>query len=379
MSRCRNVAAAILVVMTGSTASAQDQCSDILRDGTLQKINWREKSYFNELVYARFASLSYEEAKTDRTLTGSVPIADFVLGGSHSDQSFRQKRQDIENTYFRNATSGRELSVVLSKGDPEIVRAWSQCMGSKGGGLAMQPRVIGPRQVRIDVLYFLKGNEHTVKLTDDVLITNADALANEEFVSVLQGSSCLKKGAEFRAGDPPCIVTLRVASAMHPLSVTARSSNSAAEIYVPPRVAMKEETASFEQLQSCATPERVGHPGWPERARAWRATCKHGLLGDILRGTENPTNTVVMPDDMRNAGWRFIASSAHLQISEIYGQNHRGNQCSANEPKVTDTSFQYSMKVFSGSNANASMVCVGLPSIMMRRVVVQELGALPGG
>jgi hypothetical protein len=77
-----------------STAYAQDQCSDVLRNGTFQTANYRDNSYFQQIIYSRFVRSTYESSKTDRAGGFNIPVGEIVLGANYSRGDYDQKKRN---------------------------------------------------------------------------------------------------------------------------------------------------------------------------------------------------------------------------------------------------------------------------------------------
>ena len=67
---------------------AKSECSDVLRDGTRAISLYSSRFEYRRLLESRLVNMTYREAKTDTSLTGTIPIGDIILGRGFDQKSF---------------------------------------------------------------------------------------------------------------------------------------------------------------------------------------------------------------------------------------------------------------------------------------------------
>jgi hypothetical protein len=334
----------------------------------MQSVRWSEKSYYQNLLYSRFASLDYATSKTNRSFGAQVPIGEVVMGRlDYSEGEFNAKRAEIEKTLFRQSTSSRELDVSMVSGDPEIIRAWSECKRNRGG-LAIRFQAQTPRLVRMIVEYFPEGTRTRVKLANDVLLVNDNGDGGPDVVTVLSGDDCLKAGLEIAVGAP-CEATLRV-EARTALLASARTPEKGASAYLPPRLKAEVRESVFPFDPSCnGVPADLGKEAGTANMAAFRKRCPDRILSVAApRQRAGDQATVRLTDAQIAEGYRFLRASARLTMQVPYGNDHRGNHCTNEIISVTDREFTYKIDAISGGHANASVVCKVNPFIKMQQM-----------
>lgn len=374
-------AAVAAIVVAGGTvaseASAQDACADILRNGTVQNINWKEQTYYRNLIYARFASMSYEQSKSEKSFGLSMPIGENVMGTANYDEAaFREKQKSIEKTFFNDTTQSREVDIAISRGDPAIINAWSGCMGGRQL-LSMYFTRESNREATLTLVW--RPGESAVSevtLYRDVLITDGQGNTGADVVSILEGADCLKAGKVLKM-NTPCPVTLVAKSAQTPVSARATIVDGlrTSRATWPARVRLETESQPFGFTPDCVNPDyNIGTADGVAKFAAWKARCKDRLVAAAYRGENTAQNTVTLSPEQVAAGWRFYAPSAKVSKSGIYGVGVFGHRCDDPKwsPNVTRTSWHYELRAVAPSQKDLTAVCIGQPYVEMVRDVVVE-------
>jgi hypothetical protein len=374
------VGAFVVCVVLASTAKAQDVCADILRDGTVQNIDWKQKDYYRNLIYARFASMSYDQSKSERSFGLSVPIGEEVMGNANYDESaFREKQRSIEKTFFNDTTQSREVDVAITRGDSVIVDAWSRCMGNRQV-LSLYFTRESNREATLTLVW--RPGDSTipeVTLYRDVLITDGQGNTGADVATILDGAECLKAGKVLKM-NTPCPVSIVAKSASTPVSARATTTNGArvSRATWPARVRLAQEARPYPFIPNCgsyggynigATRANV------DRFAAWKAQCKDRPVAEAYRGENIDTRTISLSPEEVASGWRFYGPSASLAISGVYGVGVHGHRC---DPPITRlnetrTSWSYAVKAVAPSQKDLTAICIGQPAIdMVRDVVVEQ-------
>lgn len=119
--------------VAGSAIAGKDECKDVLKDGTRAASLYSSRFEYRRLLESHLVNMTYEQAKTDTSLTGSIPIGDIILGAGFDRQTFHEYKNYLQQDTALRVDISRSLDIMLSTGDPEILRAWSECMKSRIG------------------------------------------------------------------------------------------------------------------------------------------------------------------------------------------------------------------------------------------------------
>jgi hypothetical protein len=364
--------AAIVIAASSFAAPAYaEECKDILVDGTFRNVNWQEKSYYQNLLYARFASLSYDQSKTDMGLSAPVPIGKAVIGKlEYSQSEFYERKREIENTLFKQLTDSRELSVVMSSGDETIIGAWKDCISRRGGGLAVTVKPLTTTVAEVSVEYFAVRTDYQTELAEDADLINDNGRLGPQDIEIITNAACLKKGAKLAHNGDPCVSRIKLRDAKTPVVIALRTANNqTAYRYLPPR--LRPGTAEPKGYQFTPNCGPGSFPSDPEGASRQFASfaprCPDFLFRAAKRGTAAGAYTVTLSPELLKEGWRFDSESASLSLQVPRGNGHRGSKCSSKVESVSQTDFKYSIDAWSPGNANMTIICYVAPSIMMRR------------
>lgn len=334
-------------------------------------MNWKSKSYYQNLVYARFVSSTFAESKSDTSLTAPIPIGEAVMGTlNYGNSEFSQRKADIEQVRFNQVTDSRELDVAITAGDSAIVTAWSNCIANSGGGFTVRFTAVTPVLARLIIEFQAGPGESSMALGDQVLVTDADGSASA--VSVLSGHNCLAKDRVY-LNKTPCGAFVKIADAATPVvaNLTTPAGGIVTAVLQPRLKLGAQERTPYEFAKGCRRdqlPDNVGAAGVGDQIAAWRARCPDRLYVAPLRaGPVSPTHNADLSPEQIKGGWRFDGSTAQTVLMPIYGEDHRQNSCALQPATVTPTRFTYGLTANSPSNSNASMVCYVEPAIMLVR------------
>lgn len=332
------VAALGLSIAMTTPAFAQDQCNDVLRDGVFNYNTYRDDSYFNQIVWSRFLRTNFESSKTDRGGGFGVPIGEIVLGANYTEEQYNKKREQIQREYFNQITASREIDVALMSGDEEVLRAWSGCMASRGGGLTARFEPLSPLDVNMVIEYFSEGNKHSVRLERDVVLPPG--------IEVRQNPHCLRRGRRIERGDN-CVAVLRLASALTTIPVAVDPVGSdTATAWLPARIQLSREQRPY----SFSAADRL-YDWAHKRTQGWR-------------------RDVALSEEQLKEGWLFDPSTARTGLHVISVNNSRNN-CHSEWSSPTSTTFSYGYTIYAGNRRrrDGHIECAMNPYIMMRRDV----------
>lgn len=339
----RTLAASAVLMTAAGTASAQsaDRCSDVLRDGTFQTSSYRENSYFQQIIWSRFLSSSFQQSKTDRALGFGVPVGEIVLGGDYNEATFNQKKADIRREMSSTVTAANEIDVALASGDQAIVGAWSQCMSQRGGYVSLRMTPISATQAFAAISWSpgLAGSHTGVEAT-----TLEEDFQLPEGMTFSAGAQCFRAGRVLRAN--PCRATINLPSAKSDLALSVNAEHGSAEAYLPPRMVLIRETRPF-----------IVQPA-------------HRLNRTAFREEKRVAGEITLTTEEIEAGWRLNPASASVRV-EIINEGHWVHDCNQPKWEADLYSFRYDYRMFASQRnspeRNISIHCQVHPSINMSR------------
>lgn len=345
-NRAIAVFASLVALGASGAVSAQDQCKDVLKDGPYAYDQYRDDSYFNQIIWSRFMKSTYTSAKTDRSGGFGVPVGEIVLGANFTEGQYKAKKEQIKNEYFQQINSSREVDIALMSGDEEVLDAWSSCMQRRGGGLSVRFEAPSARDVTLHIEYFNQGTRNADKLARDIHI--------ESYAEVVSGRECLAKGREYVNGKE-CIAHLRLPTALSTLQVIVETENSTAKAWLPARIQLSRESRPYVFNKS-------------DKLYDWAHK----------RTTEHRRDIALTEEEMK-AGWSFEPASARTGLRRISVNNSR-NRCGPEWSDVTPTTFSYGYRIYAGNRRrhDGHIECDMSPYILMKREVWVGLMDPPG-
>lgn len=322
------------------SAMAQSQCSDVLKDGVFQTSNYRERNYFNQIIWSRFMKSTFETASSDTSLGFGVPVGEIVLGGKFTRAEYDAKKASISNEYFNKISSSNELDIALTSGDPIILEKWSDCMQKQGGGLTIRFDPISSRQAFVNLQYYPQGTRNRVRLSRNVVLPQG--------VSLVDGGKCFRRGTRIVAGNV-CRARIEIDQAQRPVPLVVNANEASAQAFLPARVVLATQRRPLEQAR---LPNLNTH--------AWRAVYE-------------PSHTARLTAEEVGLGWRFEPKTAQALLTRTQ-QSHWANNCWMKHAIATFETFSYAFviegKSKKGDRArNGSVTCHVDASIMMTRDV----------
>lgn len=121
-------------------ATAQDSCSDILKDG-IRDTYRSENSYSSNLArLLDYATMSYDEYKgsSGSGAEFSIPIdgVPFSFGGNSSRETFRKKQNQLRKLHWVSEMIDNQNSVFITTANKDVINAWRDCMKKTNGQFA---------------------------------------------------------------------------------------------------------------------------------------------------------------------------------------------------------------------------------------------------
>lgn len=251
----------VFIPLVGAAAQGQhpdDQCRDILRDGTLMHWTSSDNQFFKQLVYQQFMRSTYQESKRNKAFGLDVSVGEFVLGSSYTEDEFKRKQGQLQTTFSQETAYERRVDVAVSSGDEKIVEAWSKCMSDPNrGGLSVRLEPKSPREVNL----FLEW--HALPGVDAVKTIEAVSLPAGTVIRT--GKECFRKGTSI--GSLGCQAQLTVKDALTTLDLMFRTDHGYATTYLARRLVLRHEPKSyrFSRGDSLEIYKNEGFDGRPRR------------------------------------------------------------------------------------------------------------------
>jgi hypothetical protein len=75
--------------------SNNDQCGDVLKGGYKATSLYSTRFDYRRLLDTRISNMTFQEAKSDTSLTGSMPIGDVILGAGFTEDTFNSYKSHL--------------------------------------------------------------------------------------------------------------------------------------------------------------------------------------------------------------------------------------------------------------------------------------------
>lgn len=342
-------------LLLGAPPAFGQGCADVLKSGIFQTGQYRENSYFQQIIVSRFLRSSYQSAKNDKAAGFGVPLGEAVMGrADFSESDYNQKKSQLQSSFSNTITAARELDVAVASGDPTIVNAWRDCMKGAGGP-ALRFDIQSPTEAFLKMEFFSAPGTETSLTTDINLPSGFEALS---------GGECLKAGRKLKAGTS-CEVALKAPSATATAIIAANTEHGSPRAYLPARMQWVREVKPFRFAADC----NLGMDPTPEE----RTRCADRLWVRAHQQTITPAYTVSLTDKQIDEGWSFDPASATAPVSYIHRYSPSGmSWCNKDNTNNTAsaTTFTYTYEALartSGHDKASVLVCTVNPSINMVR------------
>lgn len=190
--------------------SNNDQCGDVLKGGYKATSLYSTRFDYRRLLDTRISNMTFQEAKSDTSLTGSMPIGDVILGAGFTEDTFNSYKSHLQHETTSKVDISRSLDILLSTGDKEILQAWTKCMDGKTG-LYMFFSDIQPNSAILNVEWRAAAGVARVKFKRDYALP--------EHVKVTSGKDILK-GKELLVAGTPAKIQFKLTDVSKPLSIS---------------------------------------------------------------------------------------------------------------------------------------------------------------
>lgn len=359
MSKFRYLIGAATLAFSSNAAFAQ--CSDVLKDGTMQVQRFKNSVYFEQAILSRFSEMNYSESKKEQMAGLDIPIGEYIMGRSNYNSSdFNKRKKQISISLFSNTRRTTTLDYALASGDEGILKAWSACMS--GPHLSLYFERFGATDATMTIEWHI-GNTQilSTKLKHDVTLDG---------VEIRSGKDCLVKGRKLTNGAP-CEVRIRLPSAETTLLAVATSRNGSAKAFLPAFMKVERQRQSYEIVtkRECrGTPPEASGNQW----QRWARRCPERLHGRAKRQTRDYRYNVSLKPELAKAGWYFSPKGTNAQISRHYGSGN--NKCIRKFMSISDLNFTYGYTASGRGDRNASVFCNALPTATIERYALVPAG-----
>lgn len=301
MRNTLNVAILMVATLCSPALAQKSECSDVLKDGTLARSFYSERTEYRRLLEYKLLQLTYEQAKKDTSLTGNIPIGDIVLGVGFTEQSFQSFKQHLQQNLNLEINSSHALDVILAIGDPVIVQEWGKCMATHGARLALRFEDVQATGAVLVVEWYPGAGVGEVFINRDFKLPAG--------VKVVSGMSYLADLKERRqlpiVGGTPARIQLEIDSAARevPITFNAISKNTprgSDTAFLPTRMEWERTTRAFSPT--------TGGPS---------CTTNLTILQDQLRHGGSTRAPAVYCSDLRN-GWRFSQRASDFSVQKFH-------------------------------------------------------------
>lgn len=205
------------------------RCDGVLVNGVMQRAEMQASDSAKLVLAARFSRMTYKEAK-EKTAAGlRIQYGTFRLGGDYSEDEFDRFKEEVRSTIDVDSIIKHESSVLLSSGDPNILKTWSDCI--KSGGLTMYIEPRGDDEAVVNILWT------PYPTTQPNLNPTVKQFSVSEGTTVKGGETYARPGAKVGIGAQRIIsVTRRSGAAVLAVLSTVETGVGDAEAYLPANV-----------------------------------------------------------------------------------------------------------------------------------------------
>lgn len=239
----KQLALALIALSFAGTAFAQkDRCADVLSNGTFATQIYKSDTNYQRLVDTHLATMTYQEAKSDRKITGNIPIGDIVLGVGFNESKFDSFKATSQFDQMTRVDFSNRTSVALQTGDAYILKAWSDCMKSRGGFSAVFESVNATTATLVLEWFAIAGIPAVRVDPNFVLPRGVTITSGMQYLRATNG----QPPEEIVAGSPARI-QFRLDTPTTPVAMDLNLLRSAGSdsAYLPPRMRKVTEKRAF--------------------------------------------------------------------------------------------------------------------------------------
>jgi hypothetical protein len=143
-----------VMVIHPAVAEVASECvTEYIRDGLLKKTASNQSSHAKLVILARISQMSFNDSADTLGHTGEVGFGSFKIGpGSWNKDKHEQFKTEFSKTEDVTQILNSETSLVISEGDPVLVKGFTDCIALHGG-LAMSLREAGSNSAILELTW----------------------------------------------------------------------------------------------------------------------------------------------------------------------------------------------------------------------------------
>jgi hypothetical protein len=279
--------ALISLAMASSAFAQKDRCADVLSEGAFAKTLYQSNTTYRRMLDYYLSTLTYDQAKTDRKLTGNIPIGEAVLGAGFTENRLATHKATTNLTIAERIDFSNATSVGVQTGDSYVLNAWTNCMRGRGGFAATFESVNATTATLVLEWFPIAGIQ-------SVQVNPAFTLPPG--LHLTSGMEYLKQGKEIVAGTP-ARVQFKLDAATTPVALVLNLQHNAGSdaAYLPPRLRLDIEKRPFPfASSSCDTNPQI--------------------IQDALRHTGTVSKVYTYCSDVAN-GWVFSQDAGDWAVT----------------------------------------------------------------
>jgi hypothetical protein len=337
----------IAILIFASVARADKSvCSDVLVDGTKANTLYRENSEYRRLLETKLVNMTFQQVKTDTSLTGNIPIGDIVLGAGYNEKTFEDYKSYLRRDTSLNIESSRSVDVMLSTGDPGILSAWSVCMQNRSG-FSIRFKDAHARSAVLVLQWFPAAGVAEVKVAQDYKLPSGVLVTSGK--DFLDGTRSIVAGTnhevklELPSPETTLALTFNVVD-----GDTARGADSA---FLPSRMNRIRETRPYEFNVTggvCSTTPTI--------------------YLDARRHSGTVLPTVTYCSSLKD-GWRFSKGANDYNVTTAVTPSFVPSTQIANAPVTWTGDDQFNISLGCSSSTDTDIQCSATTRLAEERYV----------
>jgi hypothetical protein len=339
----------------GSLAHAdKSECSDVLKDGAKATQLYHENNEYRRLLETKLSTMTFQQAKSDTSLTGNIPIGDLLIGVGFSEQSFNEYKSFLQSDTTLYIQSSHTLDVMLTTGDSTIVSTWLACMQNKKGGLALRFRQVELDSAVLVIQWFADVGVAEVRIAQDFILPAGVKITSGE--SFLKGTRSIIAGTQhevkFELSGPTTTVALTLNA------VQGDTPRGADSTFLPSRMSWQRETRPYQfnvDEGICSTKQTI-----------YLDTPRHS-------GTTLPTTTYC---SHFKDGWRFSTRPSDFNVAVGVAPSSIPSTQFGTAPYFWTGDGQFNVSLGCSSSTNTDIQCSATTRLLEERYVWKPLQAL---
>ncbi|MDQ0124246.1 hypothetical protein J2W17_003194 [Pseudomonas lini] len=337
---------ALMCIATTNAFAQSSECGDVLKDGTKAVQLFHENNEYRRLLETKLVSMTFQQAKTDTSITGNIPIGDVVLGAGFTEKSFDDYQSYLQKNSSLFIESSHSVDILLSTGDSEILAAWSGCMQNRSG-LALRFKESHARSAVLVIQWFAAAGVPQVKIAQDYkLPSGVSVTSGKDFLDgklpIIAGTN---HEVKFELLNPETTLALTLNA------ITENTPRGADSAFLPSRMKWFRDTRPYQFNVSggiCSTAPTIY------------------LDAPHHSGTVLPTVTYC---SSLKDGWRFSKRLGDFSVTSGVSPSYIPGVQIAHAPSWWTGEDQFNVSLGCSSSTNADIQCSATTRLTEERQV----------